>query len=122
MPDIEGNIRYDSFASAAAVLHESGRGSLLAKLDLKDTYRHIPVCSTDWNLLGFHWLGKFYYPVILMFGGKSAPYIFNLFAKVLHWIVQRHIPAQLQHYLDDFLPIFKLSVPLKTASTAIDWI
>jgi len=72
MPDIEGEINYNSFESAAAVLRESGRGSLLAKLDLKDAYRHIPVRSTDWNLLGFHWLGKFYYPAVLMFGGKSA--------------------------------------------------
>jgi len=77
------------------VLRESGRGLLLAKLDLKDAYRHIPVCSTDWNLLGFHWMGKFYYPVILMFGGKSAPYIFNLFMEALHWIIQRCIPAWL---------------------------
>src|SRR5882672_12645731 len=57
-----------------------------------------------------------------MFGGKSAPYHFNLFAKVLHWIIQCHIPAQLCHYLDDFLPIFRPSVPLKTASAAIGWI
>src|SRR5882672_4986300 len=121
-PDIEGEIRYDSFESAAAVLGKSGQGSLISKLDLKDTYRHIPVCSTDWNLLGFHWVGKFFYPVILMFGGKSAPYIFNLFAEVLHWIVQHHIPAQLRHYLNNFLPIFRPSVPSKTASVAIDWI
>ena len=25
------------------------------------------------------WMGKYYYPVVLMFGEKSAPYIFNLF-------------------------------------------
>jgi len=57
--DIEGAIHYDSFQSAVEALHESGKGSLLAKLDLKDAYRHIPIRSTDWNLLGFHWLGKF---------------------------------------------------------------
>ena len=58
--DEEGSIQYDSFTSAAAMLKESGRGLLLAKLDLKDAYRHIPVHSIDWNLLGFHWMGKFY--------------------------------------------------------------
>jgi len=65
----------------AIALSTLGRGSLLARLDLSDAYRHIPVCSSDWNLLGFHWLGKYYYPVVLMFGGKSTPYIFNLFAE-----------------------------------------
>ena len=64
-------------------MRELGRGSLLSRLELKDTYRHIPIHCTDWNLLGFHWLGKFYYPVMLMFSGKSAPYIFNLFAEAL---------------------------------------
>src|SRR5882724_2334125 len=34
--DQEGSIQYDLFTSAAAVVNESGRGSLLAKLDLKD--------------------------------------------------------------------------------------
>ena len=122
MPDIEGEIHHQSFASAAAALCESGRGPLLAKLDLKDAYKHIPICSMDWHLLGFHWMGKFYYPVVLMFGGKSAPYIFNLFAEALHWIIQCHMLTSLQHYLDDFLPIFKPSVSMQTSNIAIDWI
>jgi len=58
---MEGSIYYDSFTSVVAKLKESGRGLLLAKLDLRDAYRHIPVFSTDWNLLGFLWMGKFYY-------------------------------------------------------------
>ena len=87
-PDEEGKIIYDSFASAAAALCDSGKGSVMAKLDLKDAYRHIPVRNSDWPLLGFHWEGKFYYPVVLMFSGKSAPYIFNMFAEALHWIIQ----------------------------------
>jgi len=72
MADKEGSIYYDSFTSAVATLKESGRGSLLAKLDLKDMYRHIPLRSTDWNLLG------------------------------LHWIIQKHIPAKLRHYQTTF--------------------
>ena len=57
-----------------------------------------------------------------MFGGKSAPYIFNLFTEALHWIIERHIPENLHHYLDDFLPIFKLSVPVHQAKKAVDWV
>jgi len=120
-PDSEGAIVYESFAQAVKALQEAGKGSLLAKLDLKDAYRHIPVRSPDWNLLGFHWRGQFFYPVVLMFGGKSAPYIFNLFAEGLHWIIQRHIPAAIRHYLDDFLSIFKMTVPQTTANAAIQW-
>ena len=72
--------------------------------------------------MGFKWLEEFYYPVVLMFGGKSAPYIFNLFAEALHWIIERHIPAALHHYLDDFLPIFKPSLTVERANVAVTWI
>src|SRR5882672_6768489 len=121
-PDEEGSIAYDPFTSAAKALWESGKGSLMAKLDLKDAYRHIPVCCTDWNLMGLKWLGEFHYPVVLMFCGKSAPYIFNLFTEALHWIIERHIPAALHHYLDDFLPIFKPSMTVERANVAVTWI
>jgi len=57
-----------------------------------------------------------------MFGGKSAPYIFNLFVEALHWIIQKHIPARLRHYLDDFLPIFEPSTGPPIANAVIDWI
>jgi len=57
-----------------------------------------------------------------MFGGKSAPYIFNLFAEALHWIIEMHIPANLCHYLDDFLPIFKLSVLGHQANKVVNWV
>jgi len=99
-----------------------GKGSLLAKLDLKDAYRHIPVHHSDWNLMGFKWMNEYYYSVILMFGSNSAPYIFNLFAKALHWIIEQHIPAALCHYLDNFLPVFKPTVSIQMANATIDWI
>ena len=57
-----------------------------------------------------------------MFGGKSSPYIFNLFVEALHWIIQKCIPASLRHYLDDFLPIFKPSMSTHEENAAIDWI
>ena len=122
IPDYEGHIRYEAFDQAVATIASSGRGTLLAKLDLKEAFHHIPVRPADWPLLGFFWQGFFYHAIVLTFGIKSAPYIFNLFAEALHWIIQRHIPAQLKHYLDDFLPIFPPSTPLPLANKAVDWI
>jgi len=49
-------------------------------------------------------------------------YNFNLSAEALHWIIQRHIPVLLKHYLNDFLPIFMLLIPLSLVNKAIDWI
>lgn len=96
--------------------------NMLFSLGLKDAFRQIPVRQSDWHLLGCHWMGQFYYHAVLVFGVKSAPYIFNLFAEALHWIIARHIPASLRHYLDDFLPIFEASTPLSLANSAVEWI
>lgn len=106
IPDEEATIVYDTFNHAARDLADSGQGSLMVKLDLERAFRHIPVRPADWHLLGFTWAQKLYHDVVLGFGVCSAPYIFNLFAEGLHWILQRHIPAKIRHYLDDFLQIF----------------
>jgi hypothetical protein len=55
------------------------------------------------------WNGEFYYAIVLMFGLRSAPYIFNLFSEALHWIISRHIPFRVRHYLDDFWLVFRPS-------------
>ncbi|KAF5393592.1 hypothetical protein D9757_000002 [Collybiopsis confluens] len=120
--DSEASIGYDMFEKAVRDLIASGRGSLLAKLDLKDAFRHIPLRAADWHLFGISWGCKFYYSLVLTFGLKNAPYIFNLFAEALHWIIQRHIPANLRHYLDDFLLIFSPDFDPSRANAAIEWV
>jgi hypothetical protein len=56
-----------------------------------------------------------------MFGLRSAPYIFNLFSEGLHWVLQRHLPALIRHYLDDFLKIFKPDTPTNVIQAALEW-
>ena len=121
IPDAEASITYEFFEHVVKSICEYGQGSLLAKLDLKDAFHHIPVQPQDWRLQGFHWEGNFFFSSILIFGTKLVPYIFNLFTGVLHWIIQQHIPAALKHYLDDFLPIFQLSIGLHTANATVSW-
>jgi hypothetical protein len=87
---------------AISDLIASGPGSIFLKLDLESAFCHIPVRRADWHLLGFNWQDELYYDVVLAFGLRSAPYIFNLFAEALHWIMARYLPAKIRHYLDDF--------------------
>lgn len=99
----------------------SGLGSLMLKLDLESAFRHIPVRQADWPLLGFKWLGNFYHDLVLAFGARSAPYIFNLFAEALHWILQRNLPTRIRHYLDDFLSIFPPHIPPPLVQRSLSW-
>ena len=120
IPDSEVHIAYEMFEWAVKDLKLSGKGSLMAKLNLKDAFRHIPISPEDWHHMGFSWHHQLYYCIILMFGLHSAPYIFNLFAEALHWIIQRHVPSRLRHYLDDFFLIFPPDHNLTDAHHAVD--
>jgi hypothetical protein len=47
----------------------------------------------------------------LPFGLTTAPFIFNLFAEGLNWLLTAYLPlASIVHYLDDFIAIFPSSV------------
>jgi hypothetical protein len=96
-------------------------GSLMIKLSLELTFHHIPVWPEDWHLLGFTWEGKFLYDLVLGFECCLAPYIFNLFAEAIHWIIQQNLPACVWHYLDDFLKIFAPHLPLSKVKAALTW-
>lgn len=84
IPDEEASIKYDMIDQAIADLASSGPGSLMIKLDLESAFHHIPVRIDDWPLLGFTWMEDFYYNIVLCFGCRLAPYVFNLFAEALH--------------------------------------
>lgn len=57
------------------VLH-LGEGSLLAKADVKEAFRNIPVAPVDRLLLGMQWNGNLFLDKVLPFGLRSAPLLF----------------------------------------------
>lgn len=98
------SLHYSTLDEATRLIASIGRGTYLAKVDLKSAFRLIPVARQDWELLGIHWQGEYYVDKRLPFGLRSAPFLFNELATALHWILHTnyHIPSML-HYLDDFL-------------------
>ena len=77
----------------------------MAKLDIKQAYRNIPVYLTDRPLLGMSWDGKVYVDKTLPFGLRSAPVIFSAVANALGWIMSKNGVTILFNYLDDFLTL-----------------
>lgn len=56
--------------------------------------------------MGFQWDNKFYKECCLPFGLRTAPFLFNLFAEALHWIVQSWLGWEKTcHLLDDIIHI-----------------
>ena len=93
----------DGIESRAQTVLRLGRGTLLAKMDIRHAYRNIPVHPEDRWLLGMSWRGGELIDTVLPFGLRSAPKIFSAVADTMEWIVRKNGVRDLCHYLDDFL-------------------
>ena len=77
--------------------------ALLSKIDIKSTYRIVPVHSSDRPLLGMSFQQHIYINATLPFGLRSTPKVFNSLADALIWTLKQHGVSHLLHYLDDFI-------------------
>ena len=87
IPEEWGTLEYTTCDEAMAALITQRRGAKLVKRDLADAFRHMPVAISDWWLLGFFWDGVYYFDRFLPFGLRTSPYLFDLLAKALHWML-----------------------------------
>ena len=97
------HMHYASVLDAAAIITELGPGSQLAKMDLHQAYRNVPVHADDHPLLAIKWGNETYVDTALPFGLRSAPNIFAAVADALAWIMSTNGVTRQLHYLDDFL-------------------
>ncbi|SYW81494.1 uncharacterized protein UHO2_00018 [Ustilago hordei] len=95
----------------------SNPNCLLWKGDLEDAFRHVVTAESDAYLLGFQYDGIRYCENALTFGGSSSPFLFNLVAEFLHWVVASCLPNTwpVNHYLDDTFG----AIPAKAAHLAL---
>ena len=82
-----------------------GRGSMLAKIDIKSAFRNVPVHPADRHLLGMMWKSQLFIDTVLPFGQRSAPKIFNCIADALQWIAKSQGVTYLEHFLDDYITV-----------------
>ena len=81
-----------------------GKGCLVAKADLKDAFRIVPISPKDYRLLGFSWQGAFYYDKCLPMGCSVSCAIFEELSCALQWILTQQLGvSSMSHILDDFM-------------------
>ena len=97
------HLRYASVWEAAKIIQQLGVGTQLAKLDLHNVYRMVPVHPDDHCLLGVRRGEEVFVNTALPFGLRSARKIFSAIANALAWILQARGVTHQLHYLDDFL-------------------
>lgn len=99
------SLHYSSLDDAATKVAALGPGALLAKMDICQAYRNVPVAPEDRLLLGMQWENQIYIDQVLPFGLRSAPMIFSAIADALLWIMLKRGVSWAIHYIDDFLTI-----------------
>ena len=97
------SVSYTSIDRAVSLVRRLGKGSLLAKLDLKEAYRAVPVHPSDQRLLAVSWRGSTYIDKALPFGLRSAPKLFTALTDAMMWVLHQRGVVTALHYLDDFL-------------------
>ena len=122
------SLHYVSVDTATRVL-ELGAGALLAKVDIAQAYRNVPVHQDDRLMLGMNWKGRLFVDKVLPFGLRSAPKVFTAIAdemgtsrtkcEVVHSL-HCHYTARLpnSHKCQEFFSLIKavcahLGFPLK---------
>ena len=99
------SLSYCTVDDAIAKILETGPDTLLAKLDMKNAFRLLPVHPADRHLLAMEWNNQVYIDTCLPFGLRSAPKLFTILADLLSWIAIDKGVSFSMHYLDDFLTI-----------------
>ena len=106
IPQEHSTVHYATVDDAISLITKCGRSSALAKTDIKNAFRIIPVHPSDYQLLGFQWKGKWYVDRCLPMGCPSSCRIFEEFSSSLEWIARHKLGIEnIIHILDDFLII-----------------
>jgi len=81
------SLSYTSVDEVVECILMVGKGALLAKMDVMQAYRNVPVHPQDWFLLGMRWQDTVFVDNTLPFGLRSVPLIFSAIADMLQWIM-----------------------------------
>ena len=82
-----------------------GRDTEMAKTDVSQAYRNVPVHPEDRGLLGMEWQGRVLVDGTLPFGLRSAPLLFSALGDAIQWAVVQQGATWVKHYIDDFVTV-----------------
>ena len=103
IPPENSNVQYESIDNITTLLNQFGQDSLMAKTDIKDAFRIIPIHPDDYKFLGFSWHGSYYYDKCLPMGASSSCKIFESLSQSLQWVMySKFNVGGMSHMLDDF--------------------
>ena len=98
------SVRYATIDEAIKLIMNAGQGCFLAKTDIKNAFRIIPIHPIDYGLLDMQWRGLYYYDQCMPMGCSSSCLTFETFSTAVEWIAWHKLKIDyILHLLDDFL-------------------
>ena len=95
---------YETLDHFIRLLKEVGQGALIAKADVENAFRIIPVHPSNYPLLGMYWNGQYFYDKVLPFGLSTSCKIFETFSTAIQWVLKNKLNVKnVTHILDDFM-------------------
>ena len=86
------------------LIKSAGPGCFLAKTDVKNAFRIIPIHPDDYGLLGMQWRGLYYYDRCMPMACSSSCLTFEMFSTAVEWIARNKRKIDyILHILDDYL-------------------
>ena len=99
------SLGYMSVDDLVAQVLQLGKGSEMAKIDVRQAYRNVPVHPRDRHLLGMEWQGRVLVDGALPFGLRSAPLLFTAMGDAVQWAAEKEGVSWAGHYIDDFVTV-----------------
>ena len=98
------SVQYETLDDCVAIIQKLGPGSLIAKADLEDAFRILPISPSSYSKLGFMWDGSYYFDKCLPMGCAVSCQYFETFSSSLQWILTEKLDVPfVSHILDDFI-------------------
>ena len=109
-------VKYESIQSAIKLIQEHAPNAFMAKSDISEAFRLLPLHPSQYHLTGFTWQGKYYYDRCLPMGLASACKKFEEFSDALKWILETKLRVtSIAKILDDFLFVEKTTLACRHA-------
>ena len=87
------SVHYATIQDAIRFIKLAGPGCFLAKTDIKNAFRIIPINPRDYHLLGIKWNGQYFYDRCMPMGCASSCKTFETFSTSVEWIAREKLVA-----------------------------
>ena len=103
VPTENKTVSYSGIDDVARMALHLGSPNWAMRIDIKHTFKCLPLTPSQRHLTGFSFRGAFFIQTQMPFGASASCLHFEKAARFLRWIIQNeHPPALITNYLDDF--------------------